>query len=203
MISFACIIRAAEFGVPLLFITNRLSALRDDSRHCSNEGALILLSHKMKAKIMKQGLLTITSDCGVDPVSTLLMFMRASEADWTDAEALGWYLYDLASVMIIAASEWKADGYKRSRHGDALPSAVHSKIVLRYVEEVRESVVKRDFAVAVWNRFKTEGVDLRVILLIEQQGVCVPDVAGCCKEAEVDAADVEDDWAFEAMVSVD
>lgn len=79
----------------------------------------------------------------------LLAFARASEIDWTDAEAQVWYFYDCALVMIVAVSEWKANGSKRGRHGNALPGAVHPKVVLRYVEEFRESCVKRGFAEAV------------------------------------------------------
>lgn len=69
---------------------------------------------------------------------------------------LGCYLYDFASAMIIAIPEWKAEGFRRGRHGHTLPGAVNSRVVSRYVKEFRKSSRKRAFSEAVWNRFKTK-----------------------------------------------
>lgn len=68
-------------------------------------------------------------------MAALFAFPRADEIDWTDSRALGWYLYDFNSAMIIAVLEWKAGGCQRGRHGNAFPRTVHLKAVQRYVEE--------------------------------------------------------------------
>lgn len=59
------------------------------------------------------------------------------------------------------------------------------------VAEPRKSGINRDFAEAVWNCFKTEGVDLRAIPSIECQRVFVQDVAGSREKAEVDTSNAE------------
>lgn len=51
--------------------------------------------------------------------------------------------------MIILVQKCMADGSKRDRHGDALPGALHLKVVRRYFEEFRESGMTRDFAEGV------------------------------------------------------
>lgn len=49
---FVCFIRAAEFGVPDLFLPTRFRALQEKGCVRKNEKDLILLSRKMKANIM-------------------------------------------------------------------------------------------------------------------------------------------------------
>lgn len=44
------------------------------------------------------------------------------------------------------------DGQESAHHDYALPSAVHPKVVPRYVKKFRESSVKRDCAEAVRDR---------------------------------------------------
>lgn len=70
---------------------------------------------------------------------------------------------------------------------------VHSKVTQRYVEVYWDSDMNRIFAEGVWNCFKTEGVDWRFILSVEEQRAFVQDVAGCRKEIDVEAADADDD----------
>lgn len=57
-----------------------------------------------------------------------------NEIGWLDYKALGCYLHDFASVMIIEVPSWKVNGSMSGRHGDALPNAVYRKVVPRYVE---------------------------------------------------------------------
>lgn len=107
-------------------------------------------------------------------------------------EALGWYLYDFASEMIIAVPKWKDDWCKRGRHGDELHGTVHSKVKPRYVVELRDSGIKRDFAEAIRNRFKREGVDLRVVSSIEELRATVHDIADRREKALVEPGDADD-----------
>lgn len=81
VMSFVCFIRAAEFGVPDLFLPSRFRAVRAGGRLCANERVLIPPSSKIEAKIMELGLLKIISDCEVDLVLALLTFSRTSETD--------------------------------------------------------------------------------------------------------------------------
>lgn len=82
--------------------------------------------------------------------------------------------------MTTAVLEWKAKPFKIDCHCNALPSAVPSKVVQSYVEEFRESGMKQDLAEAVWNRLKTEGVCLLMILSTENQRNFVQDITGGC-----------------------
>lgn len=66
----------------------------------------------MKADIRDQGLVKIIRVCELVPVAALLAFNLANQIDWTDLEALDWYMYNFASVLIIAVPERKADGCK-------------------------------------------------------------------------------------------
>lgn len=63
--------------------------------------------------------------------------------------------------------------------------------------------MKYDFAEAVWNHFRTEGIDLKDIPSIEEQRAFVRDVASRGDEADVEAAGAENDWDFKRMVSAD
>lgn len=50
---FTCFTRAAEYGVTILFSLSCLQALIDDGRLCANEKALVPLSCKIMATILK------------------------------------------------------------------------------------------------------------------------------------------------------
>lgn len=79
----------------------------------------------------------------------------------------------------------------------------YSKVVQRYVEEYRDSGIKRDFAEAVQNCFEMECSDFRVIPSIEEERAFVRYVAGCRGEVDSKAADAENNWDFERMVPAD
>lgn len=102
----------------------------------------------MKENILDRGLLEIISDFGFDQIAPLLAFARAHKIDWADSEATGCFLYDFALAMIIAVPKRNSDWCKRGHHNDPLPGAVHTKVVPRYVEDFRDSGMKRGFAVA-------------------------------------------------------
>lgn len=85
------------------------------------------------------------------------------------------------------------DGAKRGYCDDESSGAVHLKVVPRYFEKFRESSVVRDFAEAVRDRFKTEGVDLKVILSIEEQRAFMGNMANSRDEVEGETEDVDED----------
>lgn len=198
-----CFIRTAELGIPDLFLSRRLQALGDEGRLHANEGVLIPVSRKMKANIIEWGLLKIISDCEVDQAVELLAFARSNEMGWTNSEVLGWYLKEFALAMIIAVLNRRADGCKRGRHGDALPGALHPKVVPRYVEKVQESGIKRIFVEVAWNRFKTESVESRTISSIKQHRAFMRDTTVRREEVEAKAGDTNVGSDFEGTLFVD
>lgn len=72
---------------------NHASFVRWEKRgpFCADEGALILLSHKVQANVMHQELLPIVSGCMVDPVSVLWGCVQVKKTILSDTEVLGWY----------------------------------------------------------------------------------------------------------------
>lgn len=60
----------------------------------------------------------------------------------------------------------------------------------------------RNFVVAAWNRFKTEGDDLRAIRSFKEQNAFVRDIAVRREEVDAEAGNADDAWDFERMVSV-
>lgn len=190
---FLFVIRAAEFGVLDMFLPSRFCALQNKNCLRANESVLISFSQNRKADIIKQGLLTITSDCECNPVSVLLVFDRRKKIAWKDLEALGKYLYEFAAAIIIVVLVWQAGGSKIGRHGDALPVAVHLIVVLKYVEKCLESGMKSDFAEAVWNRFKMDCVELPTILSIVEQRGLVRDTANHCYKDKAETISIVED----------
>lgn len=89
----------------------------------------------MEANVLHRELLTIISNCEVEPVTALLAFPQAYEIEWLDLEAIGRFLYNFALTMTIAGPEWNADGCKRGRSSSRLPGAAHSKVAPRYVKK--------------------------------------------------------------------
>lgn len=132
---FVCILQAAEPDVFNLFLRGRFFDVGDEGRLRSNEGVLVPLSCKMKARNFQQGLLRLINDCKFDPVEAVFEFARAHEIYWAVLEALGWHLYDFASAMIVAVPEWNADCCRRGHRGKVLPGTVYSEAVPRYFEE--------------------------------------------------------------------
>lgn len=63
--------------------------------------------------------------------------------------------------------------------------------------------MKLDFAEAVWNRFKTGSVNLRVIPSIKEQCAFVRDIADRCDKVEGEADVVDDDSDPYGIVSAD
>lgn len=81
----------------------------------------------MKANILAHGLLTIMGSCEVDPVTSLLAIARVHDISTSDSEAIGWFLYDFASVIIVAVPEWNVNECKQGRSNNPLHGAVHPK----------------------------------------------------------------------------
>lgn len=96
-------------------------------------------------------------------------------------------------MAIIAVLERKVDGCKQGRHGNVLPGTVRPRGVPRYVEEFRDSGMNLGFAEAVWNWFKTDGVDLKKVLSIEEQRAFERVVEDRCEEVGVEAKDAYND----------
>lgn len=63
--------------------------------------------------------------------------------------------------------------------------------------------MKLDIAKALWNRYKTRGVDWMFIPSFEEPRATVRDAASRGSEVTIEAADIGDDWDFERMVSAD
>lgn len=97
---------------------------------------------------------------------------------------MDYQLHDFATTLIIAVIEWKGEERQRGRTGYGLPGAAYPKAVPRYVEVFCENGIKRYFAEAVWNRFITEGTELKVFPSIEERCVIVRDIAYCRDEVE-------------------
>lgn len=192
VMSFVCFILAAKIGVSDLFLQNTFCVIRDEGHLRATEEVLVLPSRKIEANIIKWGLLTISNNCEASPVFALLVFDCANKIDWRNAETLGWYFYNLGIPMITVATKWKTDKSKRGYRGDALSSAVHLKVVSKYVEVFRESCMKHEFAEAGWNRFITKGVELLVTSSIGEQQAFSQDITSCREKAKVES-DGEDD----------
>lgn len=73
---------------------------------------------------------------------------------------------------------------------------MYSKAVLKYAEEFRRIDIKGDFAEAVLNRFKTEGVKLKMIPSIEELRPFVQDMANRPSKAEGETDDGDENWNF-------
>lgn len=89
--------------------------------------------------------------------------------DWSDSEAVGWFLYEFASTTILAVLEWNADRCKLGRGGDLVSEVVFLKVATRYVEKCQDSSLKRDFDKAFWDCIKTEDADLMFVSSIKEQ----------------------------------
>lgn len=105
-----CFIRAAKFGGLSLFLPSKVRALRGEGCFHANERTLILLYRKMKTNIVERGLLTIISECEVDLASVCSAYALMNKIHCSNTIAFGRYLYDFATVTIIAVSKLKHVG---------------------------------------------------------------------------------------------
>lgn len=133
--SLVCFVQAAEYGVADLSMPALLRALTEYGRLRANEGVLVPLLGKMRAKILKRVLLRIISNYAVGLVAATLAFARAGKTDWKAPDCVGRYSYGFAYVAIIFVPEWQTKSLKRSLYGDALLEVAHAKVAPRYVEE--------------------------------------------------------------------
>lgn len=72
-----------------LYMFARLRVLAEYDRLCANERFLVPLPRKMKANVLRRGLLCIISDYAVDPVATIPAFARCDKTDWTAPDCVG------------------------------------------------------------------------------------------------------------------
>lgn len=78
-----CFIQTANSNVFNLSMADRLRTLAEKCRLWPNQGTLGPLLIKMRADILKRGVLRILSDCAVEAVAVFLAFALAGETDWT------------------------------------------------------------------------------------------------------------------------
>lgn len=71
----------------------------------ANEEVVVSLPRKMKTKLFKREVLLIISNCDVDLVVAILVFVLASMIHWTEAIYLVWLLHDSAKATIISVPE--------------------------------------------------------------------------------------------------
>lgn len=102
IMSFVCFIRAVKYRAASFFPSARLRVLTEYGRTRGNVEVLTSLLCKMKASILKPGLLRITSNCAVDLVALILAFTRAAEIDWMVRDCLGGFLDDFAAATITS-----------------------------------------------------------------------------------------------------
>lgn len=65
---------------------------------------------------------------------------------------------------------------KRSLRGDTLPGATHLKMAPRYVKDFRNVGMSRGFAIARWNCYKADCINLHSILSLKEQRSTVQNV---------------------------
>lgn len=68
-------------------------------------------------------------------MAVILAITQWNEIDFSDPKTLGCFFYEFSFALILATPNWCADDCKRGRHGEVLPSFVHSEVLPRYVEE--------------------------------------------------------------------
>lgn len=98
---FVCFIQATEYGAADSFLPVCLWALAEDGLLCANDGVLVPLLRRMRANVLKRGLLRITSSSVVDLAAASLAFARAGRIDWAAHDSFGWFLYDFADTTLI------------------------------------------------------------------------------------------------------
>lgn len=165
-----CLVWAAEFGVPGLFLPGKFRASRDEWRLRAIEKVFIPLSPKVKTKIMDWGLLPLITVCKVDSVPALLVYARLDEIDWSDSATSGCYVYDFTAGILFAVQEWKVDGARKAA------MATHFMVwctrrLLRDKSRIfnfRKSGMERELFEEDWSCFKTEGLGLKVMPSIKE-----------------------------------
>lgn len=105
--------------------------------------------------------------------------------------------------MINSVLDQQATSYMQLLRGYTLSGTVHSKAVLRYVAEFRESVISSEIAEVKRARYNTEGSGSNTILLQVEQSLFVQNL-DCSRASDipnrVDRAN--DNWDFEGLVTV-
>lgn len=160
-------------GIAELFMSVCLRALTANGQLGANDGVLVPLTSKMKAEVLNHGLSRLISDCSVDTLSAIVAFARAGEVHRAAPDVFGLLLYDFADAAIIFVPEWLTRGLKQSLHGETLPGNVHVTVMSRYVNKFRDAGMRREFAKAVGNRYKVDGIDLNEIPFMEEQRAIV------------------------------
>lgn len=161
MMSFVCFVQAMLYGVADFFMPARLRALTAAGRLCTNEEVLVPLSRKMRAIVLKRGLLRRIIDCAVDLVSAILPFVPAGVVDWADPDCVEWFLHGSTDVSFISFLEWQAKSLEWGLRGHTLPKVVPAEVVPRNVEAFCSAGMSREFAKVVWDYYKKDGTDLR------------------------------------------
>lgn len=76
-----CFIQVAEYGASNLFLPAHLLALAEDGRARATTRVLSPLLCEMEADLLERGVLSVSSNCAVDPVAAFLAFARVGETD--------------------------------------------------------------------------------------------------------------------------
>lgn len=79
----------------------------------------------------------------------------------------------------------------------------HVNVVPSYVDQFWDSSIKHGFTEAATNLVKTEGFELRVFHLIEEQSAFVQNISCHFEEAKVQARSAKDDCSYEGRVPAD
>lgn len=85
-----------------LLMPARLRALTVDGHLCANERALIPLLSKVRADVLKRGLLRLIGDCAAYPVAAIFAFARLGKIDWAAPVSIRWLLYKFADATVIS-----------------------------------------------------------------------------------------------------
>lgn len=135
IMSFVCVVYAAQYNVAELFIPARIQTLSEGGCLQANGGFLVRLPSEMRASTLKRGLLRLINDCTVAPLYAILDDLRAGESDWSAPNCIGWVTYDFKNRVIVSVPEWQTQGWKQGLRRDTLLGVVHTKVVPRYMEQ--------------------------------------------------------------------
>lgn len=93
--------------------------------------------------------------------------------------------------MVIGVPDREAVWCTRGRCSDALPGRVHPKGAPNYGENFQGSGTRPELSEVSLDQFKTEGVDMKAILLIEEPRVFVRNTLTPCKKKRLSQVIVE------------
>lgn len=132
-----------------LFMPALLRTLTNDGHLRSKEKVLVPLSSKVRADVLKRGLLRLISDYTVNLTSAILAFLCAGKINRAAPDCVGWFLYDFKDVTIISVAVWHTRNLKQCLRGETLPKVAHANCVSRVVEVFRDVSMSREFAEVV------------------------------------------------------